>query len=102
MFRRIHEVVEQIQSEIQQLLSEEIETLNRAIETQIVVGADERKKKRCRLKKYHQKIAEDFIPCKEKHTTYQATSNGRNSFSKTDVERIFMANNLRKYPKQRA
>ena len=76
--------------EVSQLLKEEIDQLNDAIETTPLIGRDERKQKRRRFKKYYRKLTQDFIPRKEKYTNYQATLNGRNSFSKTDPDATFM------------
>src|SRR5699024_6297420 len=48
------------------------------------------KRRRRKLKKYRHKITTDFLPRKQKYTTYNATFQGRNSFSKTDLDATFM------------
>lgn len=49
-------------------------------------GGPPSKRRRRKLKS----ITTDFLPRKQKYTIYNATFQGRNSFSKTDLDAIFM------------
>lgn len=53
-------------------------------------GGSLSKRRRRKLKKYRHKITTDFLPRKQKYTIYDATFQGRNSFSKTDPDATFM------------
>ena len=53
-------------------------------------GGSPSKRRRRKLKKYRHKITTDFLPRKQKYTIYNATFQGRNSFSKTDLDATFM------------
>lgn len=64
--------------------------LNHAIEETPVNGKDERKTKRRKLKKVLRNVKGDFSVRAEIYETYQATVDGRKSFSKTDTDATFM------------
>lgn len=77
-------------SEVAQILEEELNTVNQAIKETPVKGKDERKVKRCKLKKVLHKVQDDFPVRAEKYKTYQELFEKRNSFSKIDTDATFM------------
>lgn len=72
------------------ILEKELEKTNQEIEQQPVKGADERKKKRRKLRKAIRKVRDDFSVRAKKYENYGETFEGRNSFSKTDTDATFM------------
>lgn len=77
-------------AEFSQLLEEELKTVDQDIEENPIKGKDVRKTKRRKLKKVLKKVRDDFSVRTQKYETYQATFDGRNSFSKTDTDATFM------------
>ena len=73
-----------------QVLEEELEKLSQDIEKTPVKGKDEHKAQCRKLKKVLRKVKDDFSVRAEKYEKYQETFQGRNSFSKTDLDATFM------------
>ncbi|WP_284120681.1 IS1182 family transposase [Streptococcus canis] len=76
--------------EFSQLLEEELRRVDQEIEEEPVKGKDNRKIRRRKLKKVLRKVQDDFSVRAEKYENYQATFEGRKSFSKTDTDATFM------------
>ena len=77
-------------TEFAQVLEEELAKLSQDIEEAPVKGKDERKTQRRKLKKVLRKVKDDFSVRAKKYESYQETFDGRNSFSKTDIDATFM------------
>lgn len=72
------------------LIEKEITELSADIKENPIQGKNPKKQKRRRLKKHLRKLRDDFIPRKKKYEIYEEVFNGRNSFSKIDLEATFM------------
>lgn len=75
-----------------QKTEEKIEALNQAIdqEPQAMPGGSVNKRMRRLLKKFSRKLSTDYYPRKKKYEKANQLFNGRNSYSKTDVDATFM------------
>lgn len=69
-----------------------LEELDEAIEAEptVIQGGSENKRERRTLNKHRNKLMNDYLPRKKKYEAFNATFNGRNSFSKTDTDATFM------------
>ncbi|EDP68532.1 cassette chromosome recombinase B1 [Carnobacterium sp. AT7] len=72
------------------LIEKEINQLTTDIEDHPVHGKNPKKQKRRRLKKHLRKLKNDFILRKRNYEAHDKVFNGRNSFSKIDLEATFM------------
>lgn len=75
-----------------QKTDEKIEALNQAIEQEpkVIPDGSSNKRKRRLLKKYSRKLSIDYYPRKKQYEEANQQFNGRNSYSKTDVDAMFM------------
>lgn len=69
-----------------------LEELDEATEAEptVIQGGSENKRERRTLNKHRNELIKDYLQRKKKYEAFNATFNGRNSFSKTDMDATFM------------